>query len=70
MTIKPVAFLCVQKNGEIKLVNMETGNSTVEKVAEAVPSVVDKLVNTFKKDKKEVKKVKTTEELILDDPDL
>lgn len=70
VSIKPVAFLCVSKDGDIKLINMETGNSPIEKIAEAVPTVIDKISATVSKNKKDKKKDENIANVKLDDPEL
>ena len=70
VSIKPVAFLCISKDGDIKLINMETGNSPIEKIAEAVPTVIDKISATVNKNKKDKKKDEKTANVKLDDPEL
>jgi len=70
VSIKPVAFLCISKDGDIKMINMETGNSPIEKIAEAVPTVIDKITTTVNKNKKEKKKDEPKANVKLDDPEL
>lgn len=52
VTISPVAFLTVNKNGNIKVLYAEQIPSTTEKVIDLVPDVVDKIGNLIKKSDK------------------
>ncbi|MDD5923666.1 MAG: GerW family sporulation protein [Clostridia bacterium] len=53
ITIKPVAFLCIKNDGSIQLINMDSERSDIEKISEAIPSAIDKIVETINKNKKE-----------------
>lgn len=48
VSIQPLAFLVVSK-GEVKVLQMETANSTADKVVNIVPGVVDTLSGLFGK---------------------
>lgn len=48
MTITPIAFL-VAKNNEVKILQMKTDNNTADKIVNAVPEVIDKITDLFKK---------------------
>lgn len=54
MTITPVAFLIVQ-NEEVKILHIDTNQSSTEKMVSMIPDFFEKVVKTFKKDKKEKK---------------
>ena len=56
VTISPVAFLTVNKNGNIKILHVEPVSSTTEKVIDLVPDVVDKIGSMIKKSDKNDKK--------------
>ena len=76
ITIKPVGFLCIQKDGQIKLIKLETADSPVEKIADAVPTAIDKIAETLNKNKakkKEKEKEKDIRKPIasaVDDPEI
>ncbi len=55
VTISPVAFLTVSKNGNIKILHVEPVLSTTEKVIDLVPDVVDKIGSMIKKSDKNEK---------------
>lgn len=55
VNIIPVAFLVISKNGDVKLMQIESFNSTVDRIISLLPDVVNKVCNTFKKNKKEDK---------------
>lgn len=55
VTISPVAFLTVNKNGNIKVLHVEPVLSTTEKVIDLVPDVVDKIGSMIKKSDKNLK---------------
>ncbi len=55
VTISPVAFLTVNKNGNIKVLHVEPVSSTTEKVIDLVPDVVDKIGSMIKKSDKNLK---------------
>lgn len=55
VSIQPLAFLVVSK-GDVRVLQMETANSTADKVVNIVPGVVDTISALFdKKDKKAAK---------------
>ena len=72
ITIKPIGFLCIQRDGQIKLIKLETADSPVEKIAEAVPSAIDKIAETFKKNKsnKKEKEIRKPVSSVADDPEI
>lgn len=51
-TIEPVAFMVVGKE-QIKLMPVEKNASPVEEIIDSVPTILDKIVNLFKKKKSE-----------------
>lgn len=51
VTISPVAFLTVNRTGNIKVLHAEPNLSTAEKVIDLVPDVVDKIGSIIKPDK-------------------
>lgn len=55
VTISPVAFLTVNKNGNIKVLHAEPFSSTTEKVIDLVPDMVDKIGSIVKKSDKKSK---------------
>lgn len=59
VTISPIAFLTVNKDGNVKILHAEPVLSTAEKVIDMVPEVVDKLSAMIKKqDKKSIDSTK------------
>lgn len=52
VTITPTAFLIV-KNGNVKVVQIEPFTSSMDRVIQNVPDVVDKIAGLIKKDDKE-----------------
>ncbi len=59
VTISPIAFLTVNKDGNVKILHAEPVLSTAEKVIDMVPEVVDKLSAMVKKqDKKTIDSTK------------
>ena len=52
VTIQPLAFLVI--NGtDVKVVQMQSANSTGDRIVNAVPDVIDKITALIKKDKPE-----------------
>ena len=50
VTIEPVAFIVIA-NGDVKLLTMSGGGfGTVERIIDQIPTAVDKITSTFKKD--------------------
>ena len=53
MTIQPLAFLVIH-GGKVELLQMQTADNTADRVVNAVPGVLDKLLGMLpKKDKEE-----------------
>lgn len=52
ITITPIAFLYFS-NGDVKLVQVEPFEGSVDRIVQMVPDVVDKLSTAFKKKKEE-----------------
>ena len=52
VTIQPLAFLVIS-GGEVQLLQMQTANSTADRIVNAVPGVLDKIMDFIKKDKDE-----------------
>jgi sporulation protein YtfJ len=52
VTISPVAFLTVS-GGEVKLLRVDPGNSSVDRIIELAPELIDKISNLFGKNKKQ-----------------
>jgi len=48
VTVAPVAFLVINK-GDVKVVNVETSVTTVEKTIDALPDILEKVKSIFKK---------------------
>ena len=57
ISIKPIAFLCVSSNGDIRMLNVNEEEGPAQKFAEMVPGVVEKISGVFKKNKKEKKEI-------------
>ena len=56
MTVTPVAFLVVDKEGEVKLLNIAAENvpmGAAERAIAMAPELIEQVKNLFKKDKKE-----------------
>ena len=51
VTISPIAFLTVNRAGNIKVLHAEPSPSTAEKVIDLVPDMVDKIGSIIKPDK-------------------
>lgn len=43
VTVKPVAFIVIKKDGDVKLLELGTKNSPVDSVIDALPGLVEKL---------------------------
>ena len=53
-TIQPIAFLCIQKDGQVRLLQLaEKESSTADRVVNMVPEVMDKVGAIFSKKKEE-----------------
>lgn len=50
VTIQPLAFLVI-KNGEVKILHLNNGNTTGDHLVNMIPDVVDKISGLVKKDK-------------------
>lgn len=50
ITLQPLAFLVV-KDGDVKLLQLATGNTTADRVVNSVPDIIDKLSDAFSKAK-------------------
>jgi sporulation protein YtfJ len=50
VTISPLAFLVISA-GEVKLLQMQSADNTADRIVNAVPEVIDKIVAMVKKDK-------------------
>ncbi|HHY52705.1 MAG TPA: sporulation protein YtfJ, partial [Clostridiales bacterium] len=52
VTIQPLAFLVITKDG-VELLQLQTAENTGDRIVNAVPGLVDKLLSLVKKDKKQ-----------------
>ncbi len=52
VTISPVALITVS-GGEVKLLRVDPGNSSVDRIIELAPELIDKISNLFGKNKKQ-----------------
>ena len=52
ITITPVAFLSIS-NGNVKMLQVEPFTSSVDRIIELAPDLIEKMKGIFKKDKKE-----------------
>ena len=59
-TIEPVAFMVVGKE-QIKLMPIEKNTSPAQDIIDSVPSLVDKVINAFKKKKDKPEKTEVKE---------
>jgi len=50
VTIQPLAFLVISK-GDVKLLQMQTADSTADRIVNAIPGLMDKVKDFIKKDK-------------------
>ncbi|MDK2802522.1 MAG: GerW family sporulation protein [Oscillospiraceae bacterium] len=66
VSIQPIAFLVVSK-GDVKLLQLNTNDSTADKAVEMVPKVMDKLYEIFSKSREEKNKIKSEKEKISED---
>jgi len=62
ITITPIAFLSIN-NGNVKMVQIEPFEGSVDRIVQMVPDVVDKLSSAFKKKKEEKAEKKDAKEL-------
>ncbi len=51
VTIQPLAFLVMHKDGKVQLLQMASANNTADRIVNMVPDVVDKVSAFFAKDK-------------------
>ena len=51
VSITPIAFIVVNQ-GDAKILRVDNDNTTADKIADAVPQVIDTISGLFKKDKK------------------
>ena len=51
VSITPIAFIVVNQ-GDAKILRIDNDNTTADKIADAVPQVIDTISGLFKKDKK------------------
>ena len=51
ITIVPIAFLSIA-NGDVKLLQVEPFNNSTDRIIGMLPELIDKISQTFKKDKK------------------
>ncbi len=51
ITIVPIAFLSIS-NGDVKLLQVEPFNNSTDRIIGMLPELIDKISQTFKKDKK------------------
>lgn len=49
VSIKPIAFLVV-KDGDVKLLQISTADSTADRVVNTIPDIIDKVTALFKKE--------------------
>lgn len=61
VTISPIAFLSVSKDGNVKILHAEPALSATSKVIDMVPEVVDKIGVMFKKQDKSNDLIKSDE---------
>ena len=54
VTIQPLAFLVISGK-DVSLLQMQTADSTADRIVNAVPGLIDKLCGMLKKDKEEEK---------------
>lgn len=57
VTVKPVAFIVVKPDGDVKLLELGTKGSAVDSVIEAIPGLIEK-IKTMAAEKKAAKKEK------------
>lgn len=43
VTVKPVAFIVIKKDGDVKLMELGAKSSPVDGIVEAVPTIIDKI---------------------------
>lgn len=59
VTVSPVAFLTIS-DGSVKLLRVDAGNTSVDRIIELAPDMIDKVTSLFKKDGKKEKPAKET----------
>lgn len=59
VTVSPVAFLTISE-GSVKLLRVDAGNTSVDRIIELAPDMIDKIASLFKKDGKKEKPAKAT----------
>jgi len=52
VTIQPLAFLVISPNGNVKMLQMEKFDGSVDRAVNMVPEVIDKVASMFSKPKK------------------
>ncbi|RPF43470.1 sporulation protein YtfJ [Hydrogenoanaerobacterium saccharovorans] len=52
VTIQPLAFLVISPNGNVKMLQMEKFDGSVDRAVNMVPEVIDKVASMFNKPKK------------------
>lgn len=57
VTVSPVAFLTISE-GSVKLLRVDAGNTSVDRIIELAPDMIDKITSLFKKDGKKEKPAK------------
>lgn len=55
VTINPVAFLTISA-GSVKLLRVDPGNTSADRIIELAPEMIDKIASLFKKDGKKASK--------------
>ena len=55
VTIAPVAFLTIS-SGSVKLLRVDPGNTSADRIIELAPEMIDKVASLFKKDGKKAAK--------------
>lgn len=53
VTVKPVAFIVIKSDGDVKLLELGGKSSPVEGVIDAIPGLIEKLKGMKKEDKQE-----------------
>ncbi|MDD3429980.1 MAG: GerW family sporulation protein [Oscillospiraceae bacterium] len=60
LTIQPVAFLVIKKNGDVKMLQLAEQSNNINRIINMVPEVMDTVTGLINKDKPDVSTDKTT----------
>lgn len=64
VTVNPVAFLTVTPGGEVRLLRVDPGNTSVDRLIDLAPDVMNKIGSLFGKGKKQKQEPETAPESV------